>query len=287
MRTNPIELRSGDARVVVDPDRGGRLASCSIAGRELLVGPATPDDRSIWWGCFLMAPWPGRLANGQLEWAGGTFQLPRTHGEHAIHGLLWDRAWDITSSDPSAATLSIALGAAGWPFAGEVRHAIHLEPDQLVMTATVEAAERMPAALGWHPWFVGDEHVRLRVAADSVLVTQDMLPTGQIAAVEGATDLRAAPPRDGRRLDHAYVGASSPVDVVWPGFPADVAFDPTPATVVIYTPAGRFCVEPQTAWPNALGLPASDRRGAGVRDLAPGESLVATMRIRWRGAIGT
>jgi aldose 1-epimerase len=83
-----LEVRAGANRVLVDPERGGRLASWSLDGRELLVGPPTDDDRSIHWGCFLMAPWPGRLADGRFDWHGRTIQLRRTHGRHAIHGLV-------------------------------------------------------------------------------------------------------------------------------------------------------------------------------------------------------
>jgi aldose 1-epimerase len=277
-----IELRAGEARVLIDPERGGRVAKWSIGNRELLVGPASPDDRSIRWGCFLMAPWPGRLAGGRFEWAGATVQLPRTHGRHAIHGLLWDRPWEVQSAGPRIAELAIDAPAGAWPVAWRVRQRISLEPDRLTLAAELEAGGPMPAALGWHPWFRRDGAVGLRVDADAVLATRAMLPTGRTEPVAGRTDLRRGPPLGRRRLDHAYVDARTPASVRWDDLELEIAFDPAPATVVVHTPPGRFCVEPQTAWPNALTMPDSDRVRAGVRLLGPGEVLRAAVAMPWR-----
>ncbi len=284
----PLELRTGSSRVLVDADRGGRLASWTVGERELLVGPPDADNRSVRWGCFLMAPWPGRLADGRFEWAGRAVQLPRTHGRHAIHGLLWDRPWQVEAAGADRALLSIALGPAGWPMAGRVRQHVELGEDRLVLRAEIEADEPMPAAVGWHPWFRHDGEVHLRVAADATLATQRMLPTGEVEPVVGRTDLRGGArlggPRLGRRrLDHSYVDAASPAVLRWPDLELSIEFTPTPATVQVYTPAGAVCVEPQTAWPNALSAPADAWERAGLRVLKAGEVLSAQVVMCWQG----
>jgi galactose mutarotase-like enzyme len=277
-----LELRAGAARVLIDADRGGRLASWTIGERELLVGPPDPGDRSIRWGCFLMAPWPGRLADGRFAWAGGTVQLSRRYGRHAIHGLLWDRPWQVESADADRALLSIALGPAGWPMGGRVRHHVELGADRLVLRAEVEADERMPAAVGWHPWFRRDGEVRLRVAGEATLATHRMLPTGKVEPVVGRTDLRAGARLGRRRLDHAYVDAASPAVLSWPDLELAIEFAPAPGTVQVYTPPGAVCVEPQTAWPNALAAPAGAWDRAGVSMLEAGEILRAQMAMTTR-----
>ena len=65
---------------------------------------------------------------------------------------------------------------------------------------------------------------------------------------------------------------------------AAAAFPSLVGPVVVYTPSHAVCVEPETAWPNALGAtprvvpgPAS----AGARVLEAGESLCATFAITW------
>lgn len=277
-----IELRSGDARVTIDPERGGRLASWRARGRERLVGPPTPDDRSIRWGCFLMAPWAGRLANGRFEWAGSTVQLPRTHGRHAIHGLGWAAQWQVNATNPDEATLSLDLAPEVWPMRGRVTETIRLQGDRLVLEAEIEADEPMPAALGWHACFRRERDVRLRVDAYATLETRGMLPTGTVMPVTRRTDLRRGPALANRRLDDAFVDARSPVVGSWDDLELAIAFEPSPATVVIFTPPGSLCVEPQTAWPNAIAGGPDHVAAGGRPEIAAGERLRITMELTLR-----
>jgi aldose 1-epimerase len=290
-----LRLTAGAASVTIDLERGGRLAAWSIAGRELLVGPPAPGDASIGWGCFLMAPWAGRLAGGRFEAADGqVVRVPRTHGRHAIHGLLWDRAWAVVGADPRSASLRCDIPAELWPPGGVVRHAIRLSEDRLQLELALTAGAGpagpgrgtgLPAALGWHPWFrrdAGRGEPALLVDADEVLETVGMIPTGESTPVDGPTDLRAGPRLGRRRLDHAYVAARSPAAIRWPDLELEISWDPSPAAVVVYTPVSSICVEPQTAWPNAPNLTDRARARSGLRALRPGESLVASMSIQVR-----
>ena len=277
-----IELRDGPAALTIDPDHGGRLASLSVAGRELLV-PRSAGVRAIGWGCYLMVPWPGRLRDGELDWEGRTFQLERTVGRHAIHGVAYDRRWTVARASGRSAELTFELEPAGWPLGGTVRQRVELDPSGLTLEAEIVAERSMPAALGWHPWFRrGEGEVRIELDAGEVLVTRELIPTGRRTAVRGMTDLRKSPVVGRRRLDHAYVDARSPVRVRWPDFELDVEFAPPARTVVVHTPPAGLCIEPQTAWPDALDARLRGIPGTGLATLGPGERLRAAMRLRWR-----
>jgi aldose 1-epimerase len=168
-----------------------------------------------------------------------------------------------------------------WPFGGRVRQRIRLAADHLELHAVITAGPRaMPAALGWHPWFqrTGGEP-RLSVDAARVLLTERMIPTGRTVAVTGPTDLRAGPWLGDRRLDHTFVAPRSPVVATWPDLELRVEFGRPIRALVVYTPPRGLCLEPQTAWPNALGAMTA---ASGVRILEPGRTLQATMRLRWR-----
>jgi aldose 1-epimerase len=276
-----IRLRAGDRLATVDATRGGRLASLIVAGRELLVPAPDADDRGVDWGCFLMAPWPGRLADGRVPWQGGTVQLRRTREPHALHGVVYDRTWSVDRAEEDQVVLSCGFDPVEWPFGGRVRQRIRLAADHLELHAVITAGPRaMPAALGWHPWFRRtDGEPRLRVDADEVLETRDMIPTGRRRDVAGRTDLRTGPRLGDRRLDHAYVDVRSPVVATWPDLELRFEFRPPVGVLVVYTPPGAVCIEPQTAWPNALGALTPE---SGVRALEPGETLQAVVRLRWR-----
>lgn len=276
-----LHLSAGDVQASIAPEAGGRLASLVVAGRELLVGRAGNEGQPMRWGCYLMAPWPGRLENGRFTWRGRTIQLPRTHGRHAIHGLVWNRPWSIEEASPSRATLACALPPQ-WPMGGVVRQTMTLKPESLTLEASVTAGEPMPAALGWHPWFdrSGDP-VRLTLHADLVQEVRRMIPTGRVLPVAGSRDLRGGPVIANRRLDIGYVDAASPATVEWPDLRLSLAFEPSPAPVVVYTPWNAVCLEPQTAPPNALALPEADARAVGVRFLAAGETMSARLELLW------
>ena len=275
-----VELHAGPNHVVLDPRRGGRLSSWMVDGEELLLGPPDDSDSSIHWGCFVMAPWPGRLAGGRFEWQGREIQLPRTHGRHAIHGLTWNRAWELVEASAATATLSIELPRDQWPMGGRVHQVASVSPSGIRLEATIEADDAMPAAIGWHPWFLRRGEPRLRVDADRYQLTEAMVPTGATARVRGKTDLRAGPVLGRRRVDLAYLGTRSPAVATWPDLELTIAFEPSPAAVVVYTPRDVFCVEPLTAPPNALAVPAGSASGAVV--LNPGERLGATLDMHWR-----
>jgi aldose 1-epimerase len=277
-----VRLAAGAAEAVVDPAAGGRLASLIVGGR--LVSRPDPGAPlpSISWGSFPMIPWVGRMAAGHLEWRGTSADLPRNLGGHAIHGLTFDRAWDVLAADERSVELVCDLGAAGWPYPGEARQLFALDEDGLTLTITVQAGAPMPVAVGWHPWFRREpgEPVSVTVPTDLVLETSDdLIPTGRTVHVTGPTDLREPSDLGARWLDHAYVGVRGPCVVRWPDL--RLAIDATPlGSVLVHATPRAFCVEPQTAWPDAIRLAA---RGfpTGLAELAAGETRAATSRWQW------
>ncbi|MDQ3963287.1 MAG: hypothetical protein M3277_05145 [Actinomycetota bacterium] len=283
-----VVLSAGSDRVQIEPDEGGKISSLVAGGTErILTRPAeaSPGD-TLLWGCFFMAPWVGRIAEGRLPWEGQTHQFPQNFGGHAIHGLVFDKVWSVDNMTKSSIAMSCDLVRAGWPFGGTVHHRIDLGAGHLTLTARVEAGDRsMPVSVGWHPYFVrpleGD--LSVTVAADNVLETsEDLIPTGRLIPVSGDTDLRRGRALGERRLDHVYAGARGPARVTWPDLELELEFDQPIETIVVYTPAHAACVEPQTAWPDAPALASSGVEGTGVATLAGGEAFEASTTWTWR-----
>jgi len=283
-----IRLTSGHVTVTVDPAAGGRLASLVIAGRERLV--TTPDPSAILpaitWGSFAMLPWVGRMRDGRLDWRGTSAQLPRDFGAHAIHGTAYDQPWEVRAIDESSVDLGFRLGpSVRWPFAAEARRRIGLRSDAVTLQIEVRAEEPMPVAAGWHPWFrrEADEPIIVSVPAPTVLETSDdLIPTGALIPVGATTDLRGRHEIGDRRLDHAYVGVEGPCLLAWPDLELTIEARPI-GSVVVYSPLGSVCLEPQSAWPDAIRL---DGLGApaGLVSLAAGETFSAETRWSWRAS---
>lgn len=282
-----IALKAKGARALVDAGDGGRLASLVVGGAERLVTKTAGEERgSTMWGCFPMAPWCGRLANGELWWNGETLKMPANLGPHAIHGLLFGAEWEVAERAVDRTSMVRPLDHPSWTPGGIARQSWRLWPDRLEATGELVAGDHgMPAAWGWHPWFARPQEgdLLVRIEAARVLETlDDLIPTGRILAAKGDADLRSGPPLGARRLDHVYVDASSPAVVTWPDLALSIEFEPPLGTVVVFSPPGAVCVEPQSAWPDAFRLERAGAGGTGARRLRAGESLFARMTMRWR-----
>lgn len=282
-----VELVAADAATAVDLERGGRLASLRVGGLELLVTSPNDNDRSMGWGSFLMAPWPGRLAGGRLAWRGTELQLLRNHGRHAIHGTVFDRPWRLERSTALMCELAIELERDRWPFGGSVRQSIALSSGALHLSAEVVAEVPMPAAIGWHPWFrrtIGTDdgsRVRLSLQAQGRLERLAMIPTGRVLSPQGPSDLHRGPTLGQRRLDDTFVGVEGTPRLAWPELTLAFEIPPPLSVVTVYTPGNAVCVEPQTAWPNALALSGSEAERAGAAIVEPGRPLRIGWTLRW------
>ncbi len=281
MTSSLIQLAAGDAAATVAPADGGMLLSLRVAGHELLVGRREGTSPVPTFGSFLMAPWVGELSLGELEFRGTRARFPRNRGRHAIHGLVANGAWDVAHTADTSVTLLRRL-TSPWPFGGSVAQVISLDPEGITLEAEVRAGDvTMPAALGWHPWFACPDPARVRVrvaAAHELELDDELLPTGHVRDVAGDTDLRAGPVLGDRSIDSVFVDAESPALLVRPGLELKLDFDP--GIVVVYTSPGAVCIEPWSAWPDAVRMAAAGLP-SGLHVLDPGTSLLRRTRWEW------
>lgn len=241
-----LALEVGPARVVVDPDGGGRIERLEVDGLALLVPPEVDDHN---YGCFPMAPWAGRVRHGHFAFDGAEHQLPLNKPPHAIHGIARDRRWHVDEESPTRAVMSVQLGDP-WPFRGRVVHTLDLSAESLGVTMEIHAAgAAMPASCGWHPWWQRDltrgAAVELELHAGAMYVRDDEgIPTGELMPVQ-------PPPWDDCFTD---LGGPPVAVLRWPGA-ATVTIETDCPCVVVYTePEMALCVEPQSGPPDALNL---------------------------------
>ena len=266
-----LVLARAHAELTIDAAAGGRFASLVVDGNELLL----TDDRAgpIWWGCYPMAPFAGRIRFGQLAFGDKEHQLQRNLPPHAIHGTVLDRRWDVVTHGQDRLRLETDLGP-GWPFAGRVRHEMELRQGGLEATLTLEANEPMPAWIGWHPWFrrsIDGRAVELEFDAASMYERgPDGLPTGAFTAPTP------------RAWDDAFVGLRDTPKLRWPGL-LELEIHSTAGVWVVFDERDdAICVEPQTAPPDAVNLART--QGMDPPTVVPGRPLTATMTWRWSRA---
>lgn len=218
-------------------------------------------------GCFAMAPFAGRLRDGVLVWDGREHRLPLHAPPHAIHGTAVDAGWQVLRADSTRAVLEHRLSAP-WPFRGVVRQELALSSDRLDTRLVLEAVDRMPVVLGWHPWLRrrlergGPAQVELQPVRQ-YLRGSDGLPTGELGE-----------PLPGPH-DDCFLGLAATPRVVWPGAVALSLQSPTDHWVLFDEHPDAVCVEPQTGPPDAVTL-------GRAADVPAGGALTLDLALVWQ-----
>ena len=262
-----IALTNDAATVIVDPAAGGRIASITVAGRDVLV-TGSASDQPMMWGAFPMVPWAGRVRRGRFSFEDRDYELEVNLAPHAIHGTGFTRPWRVEADG----SLSLDLGD-GWPFGGVARQHFELHDDHLVCALQVEAADRpMPAQVGWHPWFRKPDHLQFE-AEHMYARDDDGIPTGALV-----------PPVTGP-WDDCFTDVVQPIELHYADMNDSDVTSRKQAEVtlmvssscdhwVVYDqPEHATCVEPQSGPPDGFTLRPEV--------LAPGETLRHTMTIAW------
>src|SRR5207245_6404238 len=198
--------RSGEIVARIEPTEGGRVVSLIVGGAERIVPKesALAISPPIYWGCFPMVPWAGRLSNGRIPTNDGEVRLEPNLPPSAIHGLGFDKSWDVVERSEATVTMMCELRGLGWPFGGRARQTLRLDVNSLVLELEVGEYRRAgPAGLGWHPWFVRTPGADLEIRVDAsevVVLDADQVPTGEVRRDSPREALRSGPPVGDRRL---------------------------------------------------------------------------------------
>lgn len=252
----------------------------------------TPDGsaRANQTASYLLAPYSNRLRDGRFTFEGREHALRRA-SVHALHGDVCERPWQVVEEGPARARLRLDACSLPdldfpWPFVVEVEYALDGDVLRNVLVLENTSAGRMPAGLGFHPYFVraldgGPSEAELRFTTTGVYPGEPpcpMLPTGAALPLPAEMDFRARRPIE-IELDHCFAGWDGRAEIAWPrsGALATIRASERCRHLVIYSPSGRdfFAFEPVTNANDGFNLAARGIGEPGVVVLAPGERLEA------------
>jgi len=290
-----VRLEAGRTRVSIAPALGGRIAQIeakhhgtwvALLHEPVAVDPEHRDPMA--WGSFVMAPWPNRIANARFAWRGEKIEVTPNFGDHAIHGVCFDRPWTVEARGPTACSLRIDFDAR-WPLGGHAVQRIEALDDGISQTVEVHAGGvPFPAGAGWHPWFrrdiAGAAHVHAQVDASTRYELRQGIPTGRLVAVEGDYGLSRYPKLGDRRLDDCYLCPSGTMRLRWDDVELWIDSSPNVSHAVVYTPEHAVCLESQTCAIDAFNIASRVDGDAGVVTVEPGKPLVASTTWRWATA---
>lgn len=266
----------GGVRVILAPALGASIAALSMHGRDVLrpADSSARDPEAM--GCFVMAPWVNRIADGQFDWDGRPVHLPINAPPHAIHGDVWRRPWRLHTQTDDQAVLEVTGGGGsrGWPWRYRARLAVTVTASavRLALTLTNEDAVDMPAAVGLHPYFTANAATRLQFVARHIFAPDARTLPTPAAPIPTALDFTAARPALGCGADHGYGGWDGAAMIGATQLAAEGC-----AYLQLYAPreSDFLCLEPQTAPANAPHL-----AGQPWARLAPGAALRMAMTLR-------
>ena len=286
--TEAIALQAGAARCTVLPALGGSLGGWWIAGQPLLR-PADPaalqSAEPTGLSAFPLVPYSNRIEHGRFAWNGRAHSLAlnRAGEPHALHGIGWQRPWQVTSS--AARMVELALdhrGDADWPWPFAARQQITLSEDCLDLRFSVrnDADEAVPLSFGYHPYFVRDA-ARVRLAAGRVWLADAANLPERAVAPSGDFDLSGFAPVAGREIDNCYERVRWPAEIGWRDRPLRVLIEPSGdlGCAVVYSnaAAGALCIEPVAHLSNALNMAGAE---SPVPVVAPRASSQSALRLR-------
>jgi len=221
-----LTLRSCEAPVVLAPETGGAIMGWTLGATPLLRRPSPEaalrgDVRGM--GCFQLVPFSNRIADGRFRWNGVDHALRRNFGDHphAIHGVGWQRAWQVARVSSAAVSLALRHDAIGdqaqsWPFAFAAEQHIALTADTLTVLLSLTNLQPGPApcGIGLHPYFPRADSAALRFNARQVWRNANSLPS-VLDPVPLEWDHAELRPIGGAALDNCFAGWDGRAHIAW------------------------------------------------------------------------
>jgi aldose 1-epimerase len=286
--TSTLTLQNGALRCELAPALGGCIAGLWWGQQEVLrSSPAAALGSALASASYPLVPYSNRIGQRILHWAGKSYTLAENFAPepHSIHGVGWERAWQVDTASTTLAVLSYSHQPdASWPFAFDSRQTITVSEHtlQLHMSITNRASEATPVGLGWHPYFAKSPQTRIAFdAAGSWDMDADKLPSVRRDHSGLKTDCTSLD------VDHCFDGWSGGLLLVEGGLRVRLTSDLR--YLVVFTTPGRYsiAIEPVSHVNNASGLAhqtSQPPQSLGLRVLQPGETFSASMQIEVEAA---
>lgn len=273
----------GDLRCAVRPDLGGCLAGLWWRGEPVLrLPPPEGLAQARQSGSYPLVPYSNRIGHAVLHWQGTGHPLVHNNAPepHAIHGVGWQRPWQVLEQNPDSLLMAFEHPAdAAWPFAFDASQTLRLRGNTLELSLgmTNQSPHPVPAGLGWHPWFVKRAGAHLAFEATARWeMGPDKLPTHRTPSTGLHADAKLLD------LDHCFEGWRGLATLRDPVMTVRVRSNTGYLVVCTQPQRDSVAIEPVSHANNAINLQHAQGRAPaelGVRTLAPGESLTLQMSI--------
>ena len=192
---------------------GAALTSLSFAGLDLIEKRTHPR----YFSGEILAPWPNRIEDGKYSFRNRGYALPinEVSRNTALHGLVFDKAWQVISHEKDQVILGITIDDLKI-YPGILELEINYKVNDLGLLSTLTATNRgdsaVPYGASTHPYISvpGLESVNdfiLQIGASNVLLTDDQryLPTELVDVAANDFDFRSGRIIGKQFINHAFL----------------------------------------------------------------------------------
>jgi aldose 1-epimerase len=209
-------------------------------------------------GCYPLAPWSNRIAQGGFDNPDGWLALaPNSLTDPLpIHGSAWQQAWQVVSQSADEVVLELLCDT---PFAYRAEQRFCLRDGELSITLRVTHLADNPAwhGLGLHPYLPRTPQTRLQAKASQVWMSDaSKLPMG-LAPVPAAWDFQTLKTLPEGLVDNGFCQWDGHCLIEQPELGYTLECQATGADYfLLYCPPGLgfFCIEPVSHPVNAHHL---------------------------------
>ena len=277
-----IELQQGHFRLSLRPDLGGCVSGFWLGDVPVLRStPAAGLDSVRKSASYPLAPFSNRIGQGRFEWLGTDYALAQNFlpEPHAIHGVAWQRPWQVKQLGNDSATLAYSHQPDdSWPFAFACEQSFRLGATGLTMDLNItnRHSTAAPVGGGWHPYFVKRANSHLAFNATGRWeMGMDKLPTERRASQGLNTNCAALD------VDHCFDGWQGAADLR--DELLNIRITSSLTNLVVFTQPGRdfVAVEPVSHVNNAINMLPKlvEAPGSDLVSLQPGQTWSAQMAI--------
>lgn len=241
----------GATSMAVISSVGAALQKLSLDGVTVIDSDLVSNPAGMFFGCAL-APWPNRLANHTYAYSGKLYQTPNVDSDgNSNHGLIFDRALEITNLTEDAVTLGYHFGAdSSYPFDIDLAISYQLIDSGLKVSATaVNYGASAPFGIGFHPYFsVGEDFTASANFTKKIIVSEKMIPVSE-KRIEGLI-------YQGGQMDDCFAGTQL-VTLETKGYGLSVTLDKGYEYFMLYRPSldcgdSLLSIEPMSCLTNAF-----------------------------------
>ena len=286
-----IELEDDLTHLTLAPAIGGSIVNWTVraSGQPLL---RHSDEQALATGlpgklgCYPLAPWSNRIAQGGFANPDGWLALaPNSLTDPLpIHGSAWQQAWEVVSQSAHEVLLEVVCDA---PFAYRAEQRVRLRGGELNIALRVTHLAEKPAwhGLGLHPYLPRRPGTRLQAKAAQVWLSDaSKLPTG-LAAVPEDWDFQALKNLPEGLVDNGFCEWDGHCRIEQPELGYALDCRATGADYfLLYCPPGLgfFCVEPVSHPVNAHHLPGRP----GLKLLEQNQSIQLDFTLQYIPTVG-